>query len=1601
MIMKEEDKIKYNKLNLQKEVRDNDFVFFGGGGQEQKTGRDPVEEPEGVDSARYDRPDDPEKQGKPPGATSLSLIETVDLLSEGPIEGIASGSYIYTSTEGVIGYDKVQIDPFVPTVPGGFQPHPSGYLRAIYYNDMELISKDGRFNFQSIDTSFTRGEPVGKNVVLVSLNGISSDARSQVSRNIKEKLKGPEIRYKGSSYLPSEIELRPGHDALGRDSAKFYKVTNKTVSSIKVGVRVGALYYRKTDGPSDYEGGTAPLVGKGDVKGSRISYRIDYRPYFSEENKNKDFFPKDGNGVIQQNTQNEIKETIYGKISQGYVRETTINIDRNRYRQVLEDPSFIGWEIAIYRETLDSVQGSLANTTQVDSLTEIFDEKYCFPNTSYIRSRFSADTFQQIPKRTFLIRGLKIKVPNNYNPLLHAYGAPRGGRLSRSDTDGKFGGDPLLDVGYDEEGSSIGATTTIWDGDWKRNSDGTIKREWTNNPAWIFYDLATNPRYGLGKYVDSNQLDKWTLYKISQYCDEMVPNGKKNPDGSNGAEPRLVCNTSITNQEEAYKVLQNLASTFRGLIYYMGGLIGATHDAPQAPIYTFTNANVINGEFTYSSSSKRARHTVALVRFNDENDNYAPAVEYVEDAESIKKYGIRVSDVTAFGTTSKTQAQRFGRYILGTERFETQNLQFTAGIEASYLRPGDVIEVSDASRSTYKELSARRRGGRTSLAIEISSGASGQSAGINWTGRVFLDSSISGFVNNIGISSNDLCQLHLLTPPSFIDPLTTTAANSSIANAYIRKSSIQKINFRSADVIETGFYDVGSGVITRSYIKITGDYINKINIIDATNFNVTGFTGVLYDKNANKIAGTGFQEQAPDDFVWSVEYTGQTLDYTPDIELYRVIGVKQSENFKFQINALYHSSGKYAYVDKAIELEIAPVLNFPEPPQYFFANSVGIYGTHAKQVKYSFSPANNKDYLDGYFVFVKIGSDFNNIDDYTADPNGVHPNPIYFKEYLPANKTSSSFLPSNNDIYYFRIYSVNKNNLSSSKSSYLAGNTTVFGINLLLDLQVQSLALVSDTSLTNLPGRKDGASIYKTADIDVVWQAGFTNEALKSFSIPNDFYWRVTYRYPDQYLWTPAPAAYILHEATGISQSIFTHQLSMATNVGMTVPGVISNEITPFRNFDVIVEAVDRAGNSSAGGTVTYNSFGVLTSDADYSNYKGYDILYVNNPPISGIRLTDRVGTIDGAFAETCDSASTSTFCTDQWLEDDGTFNLVISRDTESIVTGVVDLIQGAFLVSRSPIDPSQVQSYIDGWIADSTQPTIKQSNKLASNVYLVFSEGVTQAEDYRFSVTTPFTDVTVKDSLNEDDTADVLSEIYVNAAFVDTFLNAAVYVSPSKKNILKRLVWSKNCVKVGPRNAFLKGSLAYRAWAIVNINWDSRDTLDWQGANISSVSFGDYPGYYYIRKGRTQGGKGDGTSYSTTAITANRKSRYFEFTSPLPTAKYELVIMQSPYQHKYVDGVTIPVYGADDAMTPSTNLHVSEKTKNGFRLSDMTVSMWDQYHHPVKGSYFIGVLIGNVNIQVGGGFGNNKADAVWDYLKDIGPSGPTTVTTQYGTYNL
>lgn len=306
------------------------------------------------------------------------------------------------------------------------------------------------------------------------------------------------------------------------------------------------------------------------------------------------------------------------------------------------------WDIRVSRNTDDSTDLKLQNKTYWDSYTEIIDAKLRYPNTALVSMRFDSENFSGVPTRAFDMQLLKVKVPVNYDPVARTY-------------------------------------TGSW--------DGTFKTAWTDNPAWCFYDVVTNARYGIGGYIDPSQVDKWALYTISQYCDELVP------DGFGGYEPRFTCNMYLQSRTEAFKVVQDMASCFRSMVYWASGSLTLSQDAPSDPVALFTQANVLDGKFSYSGSSAKARHTVALVTWNDPEDMYMQKVEYVEDQAAIARFGVVPTEVVAIGCTSRGQANRVGRWMLFSERYQSETVTFATGIEGAVARPGQIIKVADASRA--------------------------------------------------------------------------------------------------------------------------------------------------------------------------------------------------------------------------------------------------------------------------------------------------------------------------------------------------------------------------------------------------------------------------------------------------------------------------------------------------------------------------------------------------------------------------------------------------------------------------------------------------------------------------------------------------------------------------------------------------------------------------------------------------------------------------------------------------------------------------------------------------------------------------------------
>jgi predicted phage tail protein len=347
----------------------------------------------------------------------------------------------------------------------------------------------------------------------------------------------------------------------------------------------------------------------------------------------------------------KINETIKGKSSSRYERQYRINL-----------PAGGPWDVRLRRITADATTTATNNKTFFKSYTEIIDAKLRYPNSALVALKVEASQFTSIPKRGYDVKLLLIKFPTN--------------ATVRDDGSLEYSG--------------------IW--------DGTFQIGWCSDPAWCYYDALTNPRYGLGRFITDGITDKWYLYQISRYCAELVD------DGRGGLEPRFSCNVYFQSRAQAYTVINNFTSIFRGMAYWAAGGITTTQDAPSDPVYLYTNSNVKDGRFTYVGSSAKARHTVALVTYNDPDDMYRQKVEYVENAAGIARYGVIETEVLAFGCSSRGQAHRMGRWILFTEYHETEVCHWTAGEEGQYARPGQVVMVADQSKA------GKRMGGRVKSA---------------------------------------------------------------------------------------------------------------------------------------------------------------------------------------------------------------------------------------------------------------------------------------------------------------------------------------------------------------------------------------------------------------------------------------------------------------------------------------------------------------------------------------------------------------------------------------------------------------------------------------------------------------------------------------------------------------------------------------------------------------------------------------------------------------------------------------------------------------------------------------------------------------------
>lgn len=347
--------------------------------------------------------------------------------------------------------------------------------------------------------------------------------------------------------------------------------------------------------------------------------------------------------------QTVLNTSVTGKTTSGYERSHRIDLPQ----------AGSTWTIRLRKNTSDANSAKIGDTMMLQSFTEVIDAKLRYPNTALLYIEFDSSQFNgSIPQISCEPLGRVIRVPDTYDP-----------------------------------------ETRTYSGTWA----GTFKWAWTDNPAWIFYDLVVSDRFGLGDRLTTANIDKWTLYQVAQYCDQMVPDGK----GGSGTEPRYTCNVYIQERNDAYTVLRDFAAIFRGMTYWGDDQIVALADMPRDVDFTYTHANVIEGRFTYSSSTTKNRYTNALVSWSDPDNAYSDAMEPVFEQALVARYGFNQLEITAIGCTRQSEANRKGRWGILTNN-KDRVVTFNVGEDGNIPQPGYVIAVAD------RNLSGRDLGGRIS-----------------------------------------------------------------------------------------------------------------------------------------------------------------------------------------------------------------------------------------------------------------------------------------------------------------------------------------------------------------------------------------------------------------------------------------------------------------------------------------------------------------------------------------------------------------------------------------------------------------------------------------------------------------------------------------------------------------------------------------------------------------------------------------------------------------------------------------------------------------------------------------------------------------------
>ena len=850
--------------------------------------------------------------------SSISEINILDLICEGPIEGFPTGKYYYSlsgKTTGDIGYTSAIFEPYGST-------NSAPQARSIFWDDTPLADQNGFNNFQYSNYKFSYGEKSNDHTIFNPYLNIYEERRNYFGKQVDNN----KIPLQTSVTKQINERIYGYYLISGSDrviTPKTYYIYNTDVSFIQINIKISSLYEQIV------KGSNAGDIEQQEMQFQFVIHRVlkDYSLVRLDTSRYPPFEPDAWSS-------DEI--TLKGKVSSSPVI-WTYHITLRPFAE--NKPTFklfddqIGWAIDIIKQSREATSSSLKSESSIDSITEVYSDRFVYPDSALVFSKFDARYFSAIPTRSYLLKLLKVKIPVNYDPITRNYSGP-------------------------------------W--------NGKFKVAWTDNPAWCFYDIITNNRFGLGKYIDEKLADKWNLYEISQYCDQLVS------DGVGGLEPRFTCNVMFNTKEEAYKVLNDMASLFLGILYYSAGQIFLSQDSPKDSIYLFNNSNVIAPGFSYSDASKKSRKTVAIVRYNDENDNYKPAIEVVEDVNAMLKLGVRETEIASFGCTNKNQARRAGKWLLATQNSNTEIVEFQAGLEGSLIRPGDVISIYDQARKnlTYAGRTLELTTGYAVLDLPYDFINTYALTGVNVNNSFIFDVITPTYNLDFGTDLGDL----YATGYSSVNSSGVSGLNSS----FFKRSQIQSIKINNPKNSITS----GSGIYTNnirlnfssSLGNLTSGYILPQSAPWIINIDTTGYlaAGINTKSNINNDAQN--------------LYPGYYLEsYLNKPQKYKVLNIAENDNALFTISALEYNDQKFKDIDNIGQLVNTPIRPAsPTTPNLIlstiFRDINGCYYT---------------PYLNDYASYGCGSPEYGDLP-YSTNQNGI--NSIMYNIIPPAN--------SSNTVYY-------------------------------------------------------------------------------------------------------------------------------------------------------------------------------------------------------------------------------------------------------------------------------------------------------------------------------------------------------------------------------------------------------------------------------------------------------------------------------------------------------------------------------------------------------------------------------------------------------